>query len=135
MRSALLISTCKGASAAFLLLALTGCISDKTLPTAADDSATAIVLAMTGKLRLQGDCVRLDRGDRSYLVIWSHGARVDYSTRPPLVLDGRGGSARIGDSVALEGGPRNLPLPPMSRKTAEILRHCGGPVFRAYGFT
>jgi hypothetical protein len=128
------IWTCRRGTAAATLLLLAGCISEKTLPTAADDGGTAIMLAMTGKLRLDGDCVRLDRGDVSYLVLWSHGARVDYGSRPPIVLDGRGGSARIGDSVALEGGPRN-PAPVTSRKTAGIISRCGGPVFRAYGFT
>jgi len=133
MRSASPISTFRLAAAA-ALLPLAGCISETTLPTADDDSATGITIAIQGKLRLDGDCLRLDDRGTSYLIVWQRGAQIDHRARPPLVSDGRGGSARVGDWVSLEGSGRHPRQFADDRKTSEIIRHCGGTIFRAYGF-
>ena len=90
-------------------------------------------LGQPGTLRLDGTCVRLETIRGRYLVVWPHGAGVDYAATPPIVNDGEGKSARIGERVTLEGAHYPSRQLPMSRKTAGIIRRCGGPLFVTYG--
>ncbi len=126
------IWTCSRLAAAATLLLLGGCIAETALPTIANMRDTGIALGQPGILRLDGTCVRLETIRGRYLVVWPHGAALDYAVTPPLLTDGEGGSARIGERVTLEGAhyrPRQLT---MSRKTAGIIRRCGGPIFVTY---
>lgn len=120
------------AAAAFLLL-LPGCISETALPTIANMRETGIAYGQVGILRLDGNCVRLETSSGRHLVVWPHGAAVDYAATPPIVTDGEGGSARIGERVMLEGARYRSRQLARSRKTAGIIRRCGGPLFVAYG--
>lgn len=129
------ISTSKRAAAAgTLLLLLSGCIAETALPTIANLRDTGIALGQPGVLRLDGTCVRLETMRGRYLVVWPHGAAVDYAASPPIVTDGEGGSARIGERVTLEGAQYRSRELAKSRKTAGIIRRCGGPLFVTYGF-
>ncbi len=115
------------------MLVLAGCISETALPTIPNMRDAGIAYGQIGILRLEGNCVRLETSGGRHLVVWPHGAAVDYRAIPPIVTDGEGGSARIGERVMLEGaryGNRQLAK---SRKTAGIIRRCGGPLFVTYG--
>jgi hypothetical protein len=83
-------------------------------------------------LRVDGTCVRLETTGGTFLVVWPHGAAVDYSASPPTVSDGQGGSVRIGERVALGGAEYRRHQLTTSRKTGGIIRRCGGPLFVAY---
>jgi len=133
LRSTFRSSAIAPTAAATLLLLLAGCISETALPTIANMRDTGIAYGQVGILRLDGTCVRLETSRGRLLVVWPHGAEVDYTAAPPIVTDGEGGSARIGERVMLEGaryGSRQLIK---SRKTAGIIRRCGGPLFVTYG--
>ena len=122
----------RAAAAAALLLPLAGCIAETALPTV-DRPYVGIAHGPPGTLRLHGDCLRVDIA-RSFLVVWPHGAAVDHRSGRPVVHDGRGGSARIGDLVTLTGGETDSGSLPLSRKSAGIIRRCGGPIFATNGF-
>jgi hypothetical protein len=65
--------------------------------------------------------------------VWRHGAAVNYAATPPIVADGEGKSARIGERVALGGAHYSSRQLTASRKAAGIIRRCGGPLFVTYG--
>lgn len=125
---------CLRPAAAATLALLAGCIAETALPTIADARSSGIAHGRPGILRLDGNCVRLETMSGLYLVVWPHGAAVDYSASPPAVTDGQGGSARTGERVTLEGAEYRRGSFPTSRKTAGIIRRCGGPLFVTYGF-
>jgi hypothetical protein len=118
--------------ATLLLLLLPGCIGETAVPTVAQPYA-GLAHGPPGTLRLDGNCLRVDIA-RSFLVVWPHGASVDYGSDPPIVQDGRGGSARVGDLVTLTGGETDSGSLALSRKSAGIVRRCGGPIFATNGF-
>lgn len=122
------------AAAAATLALLAGCIAETALPTFGPTSALSAA-GTSGRLRLDGTCLRLETaGGASFLVVWPHGARVDYGLKPPLVQDGAGGTARVGDIVRLSGAPASDGWAARSRKAAGIIRRCGGPLFVTHGF-
>ena len=127
------ISTCRRAAAAATLLLLSGCISETALPTVYQPGLPVIAYGPPGTLRLHGSCLRLDIA-RSFLVVWPHGARVEYGSQPAIIHDGRGGVARLGDTVTLVGWETDSGSLVLSRKTAGIIRRCGGPLFVTHGF-
>lgn len=133
MPSTSLIWTFRGLGASAGALLLAGCIAEMAIPTVAGPGGWAPAAA--GRLRLDGTCLRLDTaGGPSFLIVWPHGARIDYGSRPPLVLDGVGGRARVGETVRLGGGPVAADALAASRKTTGIIRRCGGPLFETSGF-
>ena len=115
------------------MLLLPGRISETALPTIPNMRDTGIAYGQVGVLRLDGTCVRLETPQGPLLVVWPHGAAVDYTATPPIVTDGEGGSDRIGERVSLEGARYQSRHLAMSRKTAGIIRRCGGPLFVTYG--
>ena len=123
-----------GAAAAGALALLAGCIAETALPTIPHARSAGVAHGRPGILRLDGTCVRLETTSKHYLVVWPHGAALDYSASPPAVTDGQGGSARIGERVTLEGAEYARRSFPTSRKTAGIIRRCGGSLFVSYGF-
>jgi hypothetical protein len=129
------IWTCSRTGAAAFLLLPVGCIAETALPSIANMRETGIALVRPGILRMDGNCVRLETMRGRYLVVWPHGASVDYSATPPVVTDGEGASARIGERVTLEGAHYRSRELTMSRKTAGIIRRCGGQIFVTYGIS
>ena len=122
------------AAAAATLPLLAGCIAETALPTfAAPGPVTSP--GTSGRLRLERTCLRFETaGGTSFLVVWPHGARVDFTARPPLVLDAAGRGARVGEAVRLTEFHASAPWSSGSRKINGIIRRCGGPLFMTYGF-